>query len=438
MINLIKNIGRSILFKLLVVFVVTAIVLVLVVGGIIRNFAEGGPQRQLIGKNLAQYSTYLTNQIGVPPDLELAQILAAKLGIVISIVTSNIEWSSAALPIDSPSTGYRHVFGFPNVQRTRYRGRLFVRVNQPTAQFLLVFGKRGSWDGHNHGEILVLLFLVIGAILTLSYLIVRWLLKPLGWLTRGMKRMGGGDLDTTIPIRKHDELGDLARVFNDMSVKIRNAVRAKQQLLLDVSHELRSPMTRMKLATEFIQDDKVKEQIVSDLHEMEAMTAEILESDRLASEQGGLFCEKADLTTLIKDIVDTYQDQAPGIKILSYDTVTVSVDVERARVLFRNVIDNALKYSKDQTRPVEINISSGIGRVSVIIEDFGEGIPEQDQALLFEPFYRVDKSRQKQTGGYGLGLSLCKKIMDAHGGDITISSRLGQGTRFTIVFPNAG
>lgn len=178
-----------------------------------------------------------------------------------------------------------------------------------------------------------------------------------------------------------------------------------------------------------------KTQIVSDLREMEIMTAEILESDRLTSELGGLCCETVDLTSLVKDVVATYEDHPPGVKVVTDVSVWAFVDVERAKVLFRNVIDNALKYSKDQTRAVRIVISSNADNVSITIEDFGEGIPEQDQALLFEPFYRVDKSRQKQTGGYGLGLSLCKKIMDAHGGDISVNSKLSCGTRFTIVFP---
>ncbi len=433
MLTFIKKIGRSILFKLLLVFLITAVVLVLAVGSIIRHYADDSPHRRLMGKNLAQYSIYLIQEIGVPPDLKRAQSLANRLGIAIAVVTPAAQWSSEVLPDDKVQ--YRRVSGFPQVERARHRGRLFIRISKPSAQFLLVFGKRGDWEGDDYGEVLLLLLLVIGAILTLSYLLVRWLLTPLAWLTNGMKRMSEGQLDTTIPIRKFDELGDLTQAFNDMSAKIRNAVRAKQQLLLDVSHELRSPLTRMKLAAEFIQDNKVKKQIVTDLHEMEVMTTEILESDRLSSEQGGLSYATIELTALIEEIVVSYQGQSPGVKILSEGAVSVSVDPERARVLFRNVIDNALKYSKDQSRPVEVNVGSEATSVWVTVEDFGEGIPQQDQPLLFEPFYRVDKSRHKQTGGYGLGLSLCKKIMAAHGGDITVSSKPGRSTRFTITFP---
>lgn len=436
MLKFIRNIGRSILFKLLLVFVLTAVVLVLVVGGIVRHYTDESPHRELIGRNLAQYSTYLIDEIGAPPDLQTAERLAAELGFAIAINTPTVEWSSELRRPDHPQIRYQTVSGFPEVEKARYRGRLFIRVNEPSAEFLLVFGRRGGWGSHNHGEVLLLLLLAIGAVLTVSYLIVRWLLQPLRWLTGGMERMGGGCLDTTIPIRKHDELGDLTRVFNNMSARIRNSVRAKQQLLLDVSHELRSPMTRMKLAAEFIAEKKVRKQILADLREMEVMTTEILESERLTSEQGGLARETVDLTSLIKEVSTIYDDRPPGIKLVTHEFVCAFVDPERARVVVRNVIENALKYSAGQTRPVEVAVNAAPDGVSITIEDFGEGIPARDLELLFEPFYRVDKSRQKRTGGYGLGLSLCKKIMDAHAGSIAVESEVGKGTKFTIVFPN--
>ena len=307
-------------------------------------------------------------------------------------------------------------------------------MNRPDADYLLVFGRRGGWVEHNHGALLLLVIIVVGTILTLSYLVVRWLFKPLGWLTDGMKEMGSGKLDTTLPVRKHDELGDLAQTFNDMSVRIRDLVRAKQQLLLDVSHELRSPMTRMNVSAEFIEDSKVKNQIKSDLNEMETLTTEILESERLTSTQGGLSLEDIDLTELLKGLVEVYGDQKPGIKVLTDQSVHAKVDPERIRIVIRNVTDNALAYSAGQERPVEVNLKSTPDKIYLTIEDFGEGIPEEDQKLIFEPFYRVDKSRHKETGGYGLGLSLCKKIMHAHGGDITVNSKPGLSTLFTIVF----
>ena len=434
MISFLRKIGRSIFLKLVLVFIATAVALAIAVGSIIRYVASDSPQRQLIGKNLAQYSIYLVDEIGTPPNLERAGKLSTQLGIGIHTKTASTDWSPEAPSLHHMPEVFRSIAGFPNVHRGRHRGELFIKVDRPRADYLFIFGRRGGWSEHNHGAILLLVVLVVGSILTLSYLVVRWLFKPLGWLTDGMKEVGSGRLDTIIPVRKHDELGDLAQTFNDMSVRIRDLVRAKQQLLSDVSHELRSPMTRMKVATEFIDESKVKDQIKSDLSEMETLTMEILESERLNSQLGGLSLEEIDLTGLLKNLVEIYSDRKPGIKMLTDQSVYTQLDPERVKIVIRNVIDNAMTYSAGQERPVEVNVVSDADNVYVTIEDFGEGIPEEDQKLIFEPFYRVDKSRHKETGGYGLGLSLCKKIMHAHSGDINVSSKPGSSTRFTLVF----
>jgi signal transduction histidine kinase len=103
-----------------------------------------------------------------------------------------------------------------------------------------------------------------------------------------------------------------------------------------------------------------------------------------------------------------------------------------------NVLDNAAKYSRDRDRPVEIRIEAGTDEITVRIEDHGVGIPEAELPRIFEPFYRVDRSRSRETGGYGLGLSLCKRIMEAHGGSIAIASREGEGTEVALTFPRQG
>jgi signal transduction histidine kinase len=102
-----------------------------------------------------------------------------------------------------------------------------------------------------------------------------------------------------------------------------------------------------------------------------------------------------------------------------------------------NVMENALKYSSSQKKPVEVKLERTVKGVEVAIRDHGEGIPKSEQGKVFEPFYRVDKSRTKATGGYGLGLSLCKEIMLAHGGDIKLKSSIGKGTEIRLLFPKA-
>jgi signal transduction histidine kinase len=431
-----KRIGRSVFFKLVLVFVATAVIMAFAVGSIVRYAADERVHRGLIGTNMAQYALYLADEIGSPPDLARAQDVADRLRLSVRVSSPDLRWSSRpAMPVRLREE-FRPIRGFPGVAGALYRGRVAIRVQKQDLGYLFVFGRPGGLvPGRFDGEMALLIVLVVGVILALSYVAVRWLLQPLGWLTAGMQRMGRGDLDAKIPVRKHDELGELAATFNHMSERIRDLVAAKQQLLLDVSHELRSPMTRMKVAAEFIADERLKRRMSSDLDEMEAMTREILESERLASGQGGLNLEPADLVDLAGEIVASYAGSAPAVELTTAAAAPAMVDRERIRTLLRNLIDNALKYSGDGLRPVEVHVERSRDRVLITVEDFGEGIPERDLTLIFEPFYRVDKSRHRGSGGYGLGLSLCRKIVEAHGGSIDVESRVGEGSKFLLAFP---
>ncbi len=435
MLEILNSVGRSIFFKLVLVFVATAVIMVITVGGIVRYVADERPYRGFVAKNMAQYSMYIIREIGAPPNIEKAQQIADEFKIFIRIKSPHLNWSSLTLPPNTVPDELHAIAGFSNVRGAWSRGRMFIEVAGENVKYLFILGRRGISAGHRPGGLFLLVIAVVCVILALSYAAVRWLFQPLRWLTSGMKRMGRGDLDTNIPIRRYDELGAVAETFNEMSARICDQVRAKQQLLLDVSHELRSPMTRMKVAAEFISEQKIRSQITADLREMEAMTAEILESERLDSNKGGLTLEEIDLHVLVTDLVATYGDRTPGIVVHADDPVSAHVDPERIKTLLRNIMDNALKYSSEQTRPVEVRLTTSRENVIITIEDFGEGIPEHELALVFEPFYRVDKSRGRKTGGYGLGLSLCRKIVAAHGGKIHVQSRLGEGTRFTIRFP---
>ena len=137
----------------------------------------------------------------------------------------------------------------------------------------------------------------------------------------------------------------------------------------------------------------------------------------------------------MKDAGKEYENKTPGIRWVSLpEKLLLNMDAERIRIVFKNLLDNAFKYSRADSNPVEISIRADSNVIKVKIIDDGPGIPEEDIPQLFEPFYRVDRSRSKKTGGYGLGLSLSKKIMDAHGGKIEISNNEDRGVTVTLSF----
>jgi signal transduction histidine kinase len=228
----------------------------------------------------------------------------------------------------------------------------------------------------------------------------------------------------------------MANAFNDMTKCIREMLQARGQLLLDVSHELRSPLTRLKVALEFLPNSEVKENIREDVDEMEMMVREILETARLADKHGRLDIQPVNVAELICKTAAGFENRPLCICLDSIpDEIIIDADANLARTVLKNILNNALKYSGPSNKPVTIHVDRKNEFVVIRIRDNGIGIPKEDLPYIFEPFYRVDKSRSKDTGGYGLGLSLCKTIMEAHGGKIEIESAPASGTRVSLFFP---
>jgi signal transduction histidine kinase len=279
---------------------------------------------------------------------------------------------------------------------------------------------------------------LVGLVLTITWMILHKILQPLNWLSDGVSAIGEGNLEHRLPEKRGDELGNLARAFNRMSERIMEMLSARDQLLLDVSHELRSPLTRMRVALEFIPEDASRESLLDDVQEMEQMVTEILETARLKSEYGQLNLQKTDLVKLIRDICITFEGQIPGIRFENVpETFQTFVDTEQIETVLKNLLANALKYSTVGNAPVEICLKKSDAGTLIEIQDRGPGIQDEELDLIFEPFYRTDKSRNRKTGGYGLGLSLCKTIIEAHGGTIDVQSNTGKGTMFSLHLPKS-
>jgi signal transduction histidine kinase len=280
---------------------------------------------------------------------------------------------------------------------------------------------------------LVLLGLTV--VIALTYFITRRLLKPIKLLNAGMTRFGDGELDHRVESKGRDELAGLTASFNAMAIRIRDAMSSKEQLLSDVSHELRSPLTRVKVAMEFLEGSKAKDDIGADISEMERIITLILETARLEKGSGGVAVETGDLKTLIEEIQQGFENTEPGFVSENMpDRLLAKFNPDLSRLVLRNVVENALKYSRESTRPVVVRARAEQDKIIVEIQDFGPGIPKAEQARVFEPFYRLDKSRQRGTGGLGLGLHFCQKAMDAQHGAIRLTSEPGVGTRVFLEF----
>jgi signal transduction histidine kinase len=330
---------------------------------------------------------------------------------------------------------HQHPFGHnPNMKMGHYHGYSYVVLTKPDYEYTFAISHRRFAE--SKGLFLVLLVLIVIIVTTMSYFMVRRLFRPLRSLDEGVKQVGEGNFEFRVANKRQDEIGELVDAFNQMSNKIKSMMKEKEQLLLDVSHELRSPITRMKLALEFVEDEKSKSSIEEDLLEMESMIAELLESARLKNPGSNLSKENIQLNDLISNVTSAYTNSKPGVIFIAPESkITLLADRKRFQICLRNIIENALKYSKEQSEAVVIEAQEQQDNIQIIITDYGVGIPQSDQQHVFEPFYRVDKSRNSKTGGYGLGLNLCKNIVKAHGGEIYLNSIENEKTSFTLVFP---
>ncbi len=273
-------------------------------------------------------------------------------------------------------------------------------------------------------------------IVLISWFMIRKTLKPIKELSSGVEHVSQGDLSFQVSQNGNDELGRLSGAFNEMTQQIKKMLHAKEELLIDISHELRSPVTRVKVAMEFLPESEVRKSINDDILEIETMINEILESARLTTEHGRPEKEKTVIRKLLHDIIESDKGYRQNTNIVMIpETISLMIDPEQIKTVIRNVLDNAIKYSDNEDSSIEIRYRQKKKYGIIEIKDNGRGIPEDELPYIFEPFYRVDKSRSKKTGGYGLGLNLCRNIMEAHGGKAEASSINMQGTSIFLYFP---
>ena len=405
---------RSIFVRQLAIMLVTTASLLLFVGGFFYSIL--GPSLSMSRGLVAEYARALAS---TSPDKARAKEIADRLGLAIRYEGPGGSWETAP--------GLPHL---SEVKKSHWHDLTIAPA--PQGGTYLIFWELGRRMRRAHSHLLWVLHFVMASIVLLAYLVLRRSLRPLRALHEGVTRLSEGELDVAVPSRTRDEFGALAGAFNQMVGRISEMLRARDQLLLDVSHELRSPLTRVKVALALLPEGDKRRRIEADVAEMEAMIAELLELERLRG-GGGLRRESLDLVALLRQVAEGFEDRPPGVRFVAEaPEIRAEVDGEKIRIVLRNLLENAFKYSLPDSRPVEVAVRTDGETITVIVADDGPGLPAEDLHNLFEPFFRVDRSRSKKSGGYGLGLSICKRIVEAHGGRIEAANRSGRGAEFTI------
>lgn len=288
----------------------------------------------------------------------------------------------------------------------------------------------------------------LGGILLVSLLSGR-MLRSVRTLTAAAQELGRGDLSQRVAVSGRDEIGELTRTFNTMAEGLENAERQRRNMVADVAHELRTPLTNIRGYVEAVRDGVLAADATTmeNIHQQTMYLAKLVEDLRLLAETEAadfrLNLAPASLADVVSQAVEVFrpQAQAKGIRI-SFVTGTESaaaerqVNIDRTRIeqVMSNLLQNAIAHTPAAGR-VDVAIEEGEETVAVTVADTGEGIPSDDLPHVFDRLYRVDPSRARSTGGAGIGLTIAKQIVEAHGGAIRAESILGAGSSFSFSLP---
>lgn len=296
------------------------------------------------------------------------------------------------------------------------------------------------------------LALVLVAFALGSVLFARSIARPLSRLTLAASAFGAGDFASRANLTRRDELGDLSRAFDRMADRIELLRRSEREMLAGVSHELRTPLARIRVVLELAAEEfpdvarRYTTEIANDLNELETLLADIIRAARLdltaqtTNPYPPLSPAPVVVSSFMESIVRRFAELHPDRPLRHQIACDAELSLVADGMLLKraleNVLENAHKYSLP-TRPVEIRAEHAVGStsVSITVQDDGVGIDAEDLPHVFTPFFRGDRSRARQTGGTGLGLTLAQRIVEAHGGTIGIKSAPERGTTVTICLP---
>lgn len=435
-------VGHSLRIRLVLLFLVLACMTTITfVGGVQKALSVGW--REAARPLLMDYVDRLTGEIGTPPSVERAQAIVQRLPIHLRIEGPVVNWVSHP---DIQRPDWMRDRG-PRNPKERWlddgdEGHRLLQRTTADGHFIEFGLNAMTWEQKPRVAWVTLSVLLL--LTGLSYVYVRHLLRPLDDIRRGARRFGEGDFGEPIPVRhahRPDELGQLAATINTMGEDIHQMLEAKRALLLAMSHELRSPLTRARLNTELLPEGPdvgpQREALMRDLGEMAHLISDLLESERLAGRHAALHREPTNLPELAREVIaelEVRHDCANDIVVIADPALPVlALDRGRLRLVLRNLLDNSLRHCEPTASPPELHLRSTPTGVELEVRDHGPGVPPEHLARMAQAFYRPDVARQRATGGVGLGLYLCRLVAQAHGGQFELrNASPGLSVRITL------
>jgi len=268
--------------------------------------------------------------------------------------------------------------------------------------------------------------LVIGATCLLCWLAAITIVAPLRRITATVQRFGQGDLSVRVQMRRHDEIGALAGSVDEMAERLQRLVLHERRLLQDISHELRSPLARLKFSVRLARTAKdskaALDRVERDVNRIASLVSEIVEMTRI---EGDVLAPKTEDVVLADLIAETVSDcrlevdlRGSVLRVEGQLSSHVSGDPELLRRAVENVLRNAIHYSPEQGT-ILITLAEAVHVATITVRDYGPGVPAESLAQIFQPFFRVQEARESSSGGIGLGLAIAERAVKQHHGTIT-------------------
>jgi signal transduction histidine kinase len=287
--------------------------------------------------------------------------------------------------------------------------------------------------------------LAVAIALLLTFFLSRRILAPMKVLTVAARRLGQGDLSQRVQFKDKGEVGELAQAFNSMASDLERVEQLRRNMVADVAHELRTPLSNISGYLEAVRDGVIEPDAdtIRSLNEEATLLSRLVDDlQELTLADAGeltLTCQAEDIAELSNQAVIAVRPHAKikGVSLstdLPANMPAVNIDAHRISQVLRNLLENAVTHTAEGGA-IKVSARQQGKWVDVAVSDTGEGIPAEDLPNIFERFYRVDKSRARATGGSGLGLTIAKRLVEAHGGKIEVQSEVGRGSRFSFTIP---
>lgn len=366
------------------------------------------------------------NNIAVKMSLLFAGLALITIGVLAVWVNQSVNTSFTNYCQQQPGTCTCDTSG----------GQMAITFGQAEQQFLQDFQRSLL--------IAVAVALVFAIVLGLVSSVI--ISRPMRRLAFSARKIAGGDLTQRVKHDSNDEVGDVADAFNSMAEQLEKKEKIRKQLLADVAHELRNPLSIIQGNLEAWLDGVIKpgsEQIASVYDETVLLNRLITDLRDLSLAETGqlkLNIEKADMQEIISNEIIGFQARCQEKNILLTSEIagelpSAAIDRDRIRQVLHNLLENAIRYTKTDGSIKVSAAKNGTNKIEISIADSGSGIDKDDLPFIFEHFYKADKARQRGYGGAGIGLALVKKFVELHGGSVRVDSTTGKGSTFYFTVP---